>query len=609
MKQEGGDGGRTIMVKSIRSKWGSKNFSVFGKIIFGYCIISVMAVAIVGWVTSSLMKSSKRFTSFSSVSRNLSEVTLPHNNVAYELIDKFTEVSTLFSTAIAEHDQGPLASIQEAVKAIGSSVTRSIPSGKVDPELVGVLSGFNRYAEKGMDVVSRFLSDTGSVDLTEISHMGEEISALKARLAGFQASRSEILRAELSDMAQSADELQRQNSFLIRGTLIISVISLVAAVLISWAIASSIASPVARVVELSNAMAKGDLSQRLDMSRRDEIGNMATALDDSCKNLSEMIRQIRDNADMLAGSSEEMSVVATEMASSADEMTSQAGTAEGATEEMSANINAIATATEQMSANVHTVSSTAEEMSRNVNAVASSVEQMSMTLNDVAAGVRKGLDTAGRATETSESATKTMSLLGKAAVDIGEVTALIKRIAEQTNLLALNATIEAASAGDAGKGFAVVANEIKELAHQSGQAAEDISRRIQGVQANTQEAVKAIADVSEIINSMNESSGMIAKSVEQQKAMANEIAGNIRQTSMGVNDIASSIAETSQGANDIANSAAEAARGVTAVSSNVQQVSKAAGVSNAGARKVTASAGKLAKMAGQLQEMVGRFKV
>jgi methyl-accepting chemotaxis protein len=234
---------------------------------------------------------------------------------------------------------------------------------------------------------------------------------------------------------------------------------------------------------------------------------------------------------------------------------------------------------------------------------------MSMTLDDVAAGVRKGLDTAGRATETSESATKTMSLLGKAAVDIGEVTALIKRIAEQTNLLALNATIEAASAGDAGKGFAVVANEIKELAHQSGQAAEDISRRIQGVQANTQEAVKAIADVSEIINSMNESSGMIAKSVEQQKAMANEIAGNIRQTSMGVNDIASSIAETSQGANDIANSAAEAARGVTAVSSNVQQVSKAAGVSNAGARKVTASAGKLAKMAGQLQEMVGRFKV
>ena len=111
--------------------------------------------------------------------------------------------------------------------------------------------------------------------------------------------------------------------------------------------------------------------------------------------------------------------------------------------------------------------------------------------------------------QMSQSATDTMNVLGKAAKDIGEVTALIKRIAEQTNLLALNATIEAASAGDAGKGFAVVANEIKELASQSAQAAEDIARRIEGAQSNTEEAVRVISGISDVIDSINESSAVI----------------------------------------------------------------------------------------------------
>ncbi|MDY6989050.1 MAG: methyl-accepting chemotaxis protein, partial [Thermodesulfobacteriota bacterium] len=195
------------------------------------------------------------------------------------------------------------------------------------------------------------------------------------------------------------------------------------------------------------------------------------------------------------------------------------------------------------------------------------------------------------------------------AKEIGQVTALIKRIAEQTNLLALNATIEAASAGDAGKGFAVVAKEIKELANQSAQAAEDIARRIDGVQTNTEEAVKVMADVSAIINNMNESSAAITNSVEQQRTTANEIAGNVQQVNRGIGEIASSIAEIAKGANDMARSAAEGAGGVAEVSSNIQGVSRAAGDTNTGAQQVNASASELAKMAEQIRGMIGRFKL
>jgi len=385
--------------------------------------------------------------------------------------------------------------------------------------------------------------------------------------------------------------------------------ALAALVVISMIIADRVAQPIISVVALADAIAGGDLTQRLNMDRKDEVGHMAIALDNSCKNLSGMIARIKGNADMLAGASEELSTVSAQMASSAEEMSAQSGTVAGATEQMSANINSMASAAEEMSVGIQSVSSTAEQMSQNMDAIASAVEELSVSIKDVAASAQAGSNTAANATAMSTSATETMTALSTAAGEIDKVTSLIKRIAEQTNLLALNATIEAASAGDAGKGFAVVANEIKELARQSAQAAEDIAKRIEGVQVNTKEADSAIGKIAEIINQVNESSLVITNSVEQQTVTANEISGNVQQASSGVNNIASAIAEIARGANDVSKSAAEAAKGVTEVSANTQGVSQAANDSNAGAHQISASAGELAKMAVEIQTMVGQFKV
>ena len=357
------------------------------------------------------------------------------------------------------------------------------------------------------------------------------------------------------------------------------------------------------------AEGEGDLTMRIDFNSLDEIGTLAGLFNGFIGNLEGVIRQLSENIKRLDFSSTQLANVSTQMASSAEEMTSQCDSVAGATDEMSSNINAIASAAEEMSTNIQSVSSTTEEMSQNVNTVASSIEEMSTALNDVATGARKGSDIAKKAMQMSTSALDTMNLLGRGAKDIGEVTELIKRIAEQTNLLALNATIEAASAGAAGKGFAVVANEIKELANQSAQAAEDIAKRIEGTQANSEEAIKVIAAISDVIESVNESSAMITESVEQQKVTASGISGNIHEASTGITNIASSIAEIGKGANDMARGAAEGANAMTEVSSNIQGVSKAAAESNTGARQVNTSAGELANMAVEIQGMVGRFKV
>ncbi|MDM8553671.1 methyl-accepting chemotaxis protein [Desulfococcaceae bacterium HSG7] len=376
-------------------------------------------------------------------------------------------------------------------------------------------------------------------------------------------------------------------------------------------IMKSISSPVALVINgLRNiAQGTGDLTMRLDLKRQDEIGELAGWFDQFVQNLQKIIKDVADNIVALNSASGEMSGLSEQLSATSRETDAQSVNVADAAKQVATDINVMAVAAEEMSINAQNVSSGAEQMSQNMNSIASSIEEMSVTIHEVSGIASQGADIAIKAGEMSGSATNTMEILGGAAKEIGNVTEVIKRIAEQTNLLALNATIEAASAGNAGKGFTVVANEIKELANQSARAAEDIAERIQGVQANTEEAIKVMADVSDIINNINESSMMITDSVEQQTQAANEISGNVQQANTGVNDIASSIAEIAKGANEVAQTSSNAAMGVNEVSLNIQGVSKAAGDTNSGAQQVNIAAGGLAKVAGILRERVINFKM
>jgi methyl-accepting chemotaxis protein len=327
------------------------------------------------------------------------------------------------------------------------------------------------------------------------------------------------------------------------------------------------------------------------------------------KSFTTPIKQIIDQIALAEQEITSLSGISHQLTTGAKQTSTQSNAIAATTEEMSTNINTIATAAEQMNVNVQSVSSSAEQMSQNMNAVAATIEEMSVAIGDVAESAKNGLGITGKAMAMSDSATGTMNLLGKAAKEIGDVTAVIKRVAEQTNLLALNASIEAASAGPAGRGFAIVAREIKELANQSSQAAENITRRIEDVQTNTVKAVNVIGDILTIIKKINESAEVITHSVEQQTVSANEISGNVQQASNGTNIIASSIAEIATCTDDMAKNAAEAAQGVNAALENIRDVSKVAEDSNLGARQVDATAAQLAKIAAQIQEMTTKFNV
>jgi methyl-accepting chemotaxis protein len=299
-------------------------------------------------------------------------------------------------------------------------------------------------------------------------------------------------------------------------------------------------------------VAGGDLTAHVESNYQGDHAQMKNDINTMADKLSGSMGQISNNAQTLASSSEELSAVSAEMSSNAEETSSQANVVSAAGEQVSKSIQTVATATEEMSASIKEIAKSATEAAR----IATS------------------------AVRSAESTNATVGKLGESSAEIGQVIKVITSIAQQTNLLALNATIEAARAGEAGKGFAVVANEVKELAKETAKATEDISRKIEAIQGDTKGAVVAIGEITTIINQLNDISNTIASAVEEQTATTNEITRNV----------------------------GEAAKGSSQIAENIVSVATAAKSTTEGATNTQTAAQELARMAAELQRLVGQFK-
>jgi len=334
-------------------------------------------------------------------------------------------------------------------------------------------------------------------------------------------------------------------------------------------------------VTFAKTVADGDLTQSLDIVRKDEIGMLAVSLNNMNLSLREMVKTIANGVGVMSTSSADLSAISEQMAGRAASMSEKANTVATATEEMSVNMNSVATASEQASTNVKMVATAAEEMAATVDEIAQNSEKARSITND--------------AVDHAKSASDKVNKLGNAANEISKVTEVITEISEQTNLLALNATIEAARAGEAGKGFAVVANEIKELARQTPEATRDIKNKIEDIQNSTTETVTEIGLISDVIYKVNEIVSVIATAEEEQNVTTKEIAGNVANASIGIEEVNLNVAQSSAVSGDLVSDIAELNESSADMSENIS--------------KVNVNAEELSKMAAQLKEMVGKFKV
>lgn len=408
------------------------------------------------------------------------------------------------------------------------------------------------------------------------AQMDAQVQIVSDNLRKLKESLLEENKSAVMEIKSEADALRLRS-------LIIALIAIVLIVIIAFGITQSIIAPLNSLIRLLRdiAQGEGDLTKRLTSDSNDELGELSKLFNQFVGKVQDIIKDINGNTTTLSSASEELSAASNQIAGNAEEMTAQS--------------NTVSASVEQSSANINNISAAAEEMSTGVNTVATAIEEMSASLTEVAKNCQKESQVAGNANTQARSTQERMEQLKNSAKEIGKVVEVINDIADQTNLLALNATIEAASAGEAGKGFAVVANEVKELARQTSQATEEISRQIEDMQKNTLDAVSAIETITKIIEDINVISQTIVSAVEEQSATVNEIARTIGGASSAAKEIAKNVTES--------------AAGMSEVSRNIEGVNKASRETAAGVTQVNASAQELAKLAASLQRIVNLFKI
>ena len=302
----------------------------------------------------------------------------------------------------------------------------------------------------------------------------------------------------------------------------LGVIAVLVGVALAALVVRAITKPLAAISARLEDVRNGDFTIRTGISTTNEIGEMAKALDETLEATQHTLSTIGDSSGTLAAAAEELSAVTTQLNSAVELTTSRAELVSAASLQASASVASVAAGAEEMGATVAEISRT--------SSTATEVVQQAVAF-------------------TSE-ATVVVNRLGDASREIDKVVNFITGIAEQTNLLALNATIEAARAGDAGRGFAVVASEVKDLAHETAQATEQIRRTIEVIQRDSREAIAAMGQVSVIMDSINDNQLTIGSAVEEQAATTQEISRSANEVAMATGSIADSINEVAAAASD-----------------------------------------------------------
>ncbi|MDC7695871.1 methyl-accepting chemotaxis protein [Asticcacaulis sp. DXS10W] len=339
--------------------------------------------------------------------------------------------------------------------------------------------------------------------------------------------------------------------------------------IIGFLMIRSVSVPIAHMSDVMRALSGGQTDVKVpNLGERNEIGQMASAVEvfrhGMIRNLALEAEAVKAREDSEYQRKQAMRELAADFEGAIGgvvDMVSSAAT------EMQATAAQLTASAQESSAQAQSVSAAAEEAGTNVTSVAGSAEELGASVSEISRQVQHSLVKAREAVGEAEATSAIVNELSEAAGRITGIVDMISGIASQTNLLALNATIESARAGEAGKGFAVVAAEVKTLATQTARATTEINQQIAGIQATTEQAVRAIENISQTIRIINDSSATIAAAVEQQGAATSEIVQAVNQASIGTSEVTQNITgvarmaeETGMGASQVLNASSELAQ-------------------------------------------------
>ncbi|MEJ2202155.1 MAG: methyl-accepting chemotaxis protein, partial [Desulfuromonadaceae bacterium] len=357
---------------------------------------------------------------------------------------------------------------------------------------------------------------------------------------------------------------------------VICIVGLVGIIAVALLITRSLVKPIVQGVDFAKKVAEGDFGMRLRLQRKDELGQLGSALDamaDSLKANADVAEEIAaGNLDVritLASERDQLGLALQSMVDNLNEILMQI---QVASEQIAVGSNQVSDSGQSLSQGATEQAASLEEISASLNQMSSQTSQNAGNAKQANGLARQAQEAAEKGSARMESMVASMTEINEAGQNISKIIKTIDEIAFQTNLLALNAAVEAARAGQHGKGFAVVAEEVRNLAARSAKAAEETSQLIEGSVAKT------------------ENGSQIA-----------------HQTAAALEEIVSGITGVSELVNTIAIASDEQAQGISEINVGVGQIDQVTQQNTANAEESASAAEELSSQAEQLQQLVRRF--
>lgn len=428
----------------------------------------------------------------------------------------------------------------------------------------------------------------------------------KMKLADFAkriAPQSQGIEKALDGFAQINGEVSKElikesitaNNRVIATSGVISLVVIVLGAAIAITLTNMIRKPIIKLTEIAHQYANGDLRNQVEVSSSDEIGQLSASLGEMHKHFVEMITNIRSASGQLASASEEM-------ATSTEEVTSSS-------EDVSKNMQHLAQEADVGNRSMLEASQALVELSSLIQIAKSKSENTIInsenTLQAAEEGRKKVTESVKKMDnikEQTQNSSQVIEELNTYSQQISQITNTITNLAKQTNLLALNAAIEAARAGEHGRGFAVVAEEVRKLAEQSDQGAQEITSLVKMVTEKTNLAVDVMAQ-----NAIEVGAGV--STVNEAGVSLDSILQAVKQTvteTKEIGDVTSSEVASSEQIVKLINSLATM---IESVAAHGEEVAASSEQQAAAMQTVAASAEETSAMAQQLKNSVEKFKL